>query len=516
MLNNIFSVFLKIYKIPHTLDYSKKMYNDMPYSNSMYGLGYLFNQYQISNECVKFNNKKRIINWDTLKSPLIIILKKSFVIIAKITNEEASIIDTFGNETKISIENLLVDWDGYALILRPTLNSSEPNLPAHKNDRNKAKAKRLLSIMGVCAILMLALSHIRLSNRIECYIFLFINCIGLFVTLMLLQKELNISSKLIDRICSIIPGSNCNLSVNNIIPYGIFSFSELGCSYFMTNLIVIIVNYNYLATIGVFSLLSIPFCIWSVLYQKFKLKNWCFLCLLIVSILLLQSMFFVISGSLINYKISYLSFFYIGFIYFSFSCVINYIMAFLKKNRTNINWKEQFLKLKYSDIFIDAFHRQLSTCDINEDNCSCMIFGNLSSSRTFTIVSNPFCNPCADMHKRIDKSFLKDACIRYVFTYFSEELSIINKYFIAAYLKLGSYETWKLLGAWYNGGIEKGINFFTPYDLDTNSNEVSDEFTKQKVWRTNNSIKGTPTVFFNNHRVEYPFKMEDYLFIITK
>ncbi|MDR1115120.1 MAG: thioredoxin domain-containing protein [Tannerella sp.] len=89
------------------------------------------------------------------------------------------------------------------------------------------------------------------------------------------------------------------------------------------------------------------------------------------------------------------------------------------------------------------------------DADSQILFGNPDAKLTITIFSNPFCNPCAKMHKRVD-NLLKETggnvCIQYIFSSFNEDLSYANRYFNAIYLEKGKATAMKLYADWFERG----------------------------------------------------------------
>ena len=54
---------------------------------------------------------------------------------------------------------------------------------------------------------------------------------------------------------------------------------------------------------------------------------------------------------------------------------------------------------------------------------SAIIFGNPNAKMLVTILSNPHCNPCARMHKRVEELLGtedKEICVQYVFSSFNK------------------------------------------------------------------------------------------------
>jgi hypothetical protein len=67
--------------------------------------------------------------------------------------------------------------------------------------------------------------------------------------------------------------------------WGIFGWSEIGLGYFAANVIILLFLPHLITYSVIINILTLPFTVWSVWYQKVKARQWCSLCL-IVQILL--------------------------------------------------------------------------------------------------------------------------------------------------------------------------------------------------------------------------------------
>ena len=65
-----------------------------------------------------------------------------------------------------------------------------------------------------------------------------------------------------------------------------FSWSEIGVAYFFTNTFIAVYVEDWLPYVYVLNLLSLPYPIWSIGYQKFVAKKWCILCVIVQIVIL--------------------------------------------------------------------------------------------------------------------------------------------------------------------------------------------------------------------------------------
>ena len=137
-------------------------------------------------------------------------------------------------------------------------------------------------------------------------------------------------------------------------------------------------------------------------------------------------------------------------------------------------------------------------------------FGNKNSNIVVTVFSNPYCNPCATMHRRLQNLYASNSClIRYVFTSFSLEWNIINKYLIAVYQQYGAEKAWKVYTEWYDNGKYSQEHFFDKFHLDMDSDDIEHEFQRHEQWRNTTKFSATPTVLVNGYKLPYGYRIEE-------
>lgn len=135
-------------------------------------------------------------------------------------------------------------------------------------------------------------------HSLNSVVLLVFNSIGLFFSTLLYFEYLDIESDTTQKICGLIKNSDCNkVSVSKGSKlFKLFHLSEIGCAFFLVNIIAIIIFNINISIISLVSICSLVFCIWSPLYQKFFVKKWCALCLLTVLILIIQFLFLLFRG----------------------------------------------------------------------------------------------------------------------------------------------------------------------------------------------------------------------------
>jgi hypothetical protein len=141
-----------------------------------------------------------------------------------------------------------------------------------------------------------------------------------------------------------------------------------------------------------------------------------------------------------------------------------------------------------------------------------IIFGASNCKLHITILSNPYCNPCALMHKRVEK-LLKDTnhqvCVEYILSSFTDELESTNKFLIAAALQKDKAEMLRIFSDWFEKGKPQRDGFFKDLNLDMSRPEIEAEFQKHKEWKEETKLRATPAILVNGYKLPENYRIED-------
>jgi len=173
--------------------------------------------------------------------------------------------------------------------------------------------------------------------------------------------------------------------------------------------------------------------------------------------------------------------------------------------------KQEINAIKANEKVFDALLTQQSFYEVSKED-SQIFFGNPDADLKITIFTNPFCNPCATMHKRVEK-FLQEAngdvCVQYIFSSFSPDLDFANKYLVAACLQNERSEFEYIIADWFERGKPLREAFFSDLNLDIEDTQVEIEFQKHEAWREKTKLRATPTILVNGYKLPDNYKIED-------
>ncbi|RZK43163.1 MAG: hypothetical protein EOO90_04145 [Pedobacter sp.] len=180
--------------------------------------------------------------------------------------------------------------------------------------------------------------------------------------------------------------------------------------------------------------------------------------------------------------------------------------------------KSQLKKFKYnSDLFNQALKNQPRYA--LPDDLMPIVLGNPEAKTTITMVSNPFCGPCAKTHQVLDQ-WLKtrdDVKIKIVFTTTDQdgdENTKISRHVSALSLLNDAELLGKALNDWYKQGDKKYEEWAGRYPVEYNANFAA-VTARQKEWLKMAEITHTPTLFVNGYKLPDPYQLEDIKHLLT-
>lgn len=507
---NILTASLSRLGVKYTDYYANKLFNEHPHKYNLYGISSMLSEYNILTTGIKVSDKRS--NLDKLEVPFIAHIGHDFIVVFKITKNnvyyqwEDKII-------KINKDNFINTWSGITLLIEKNKDSIEPNYTEHKKYFLLKNIQFITCIIAVFILSLLLIFTNRTYNNLGIILIILLNIIGTCIGYILVQKQINTNSNYADKICSLFKKSDCNNILESKAAkfLGIIGWSEIGFGYFVANVIALIIHPELIYIFAIINIMTLPYTIWSVLYQKFKAKQWCPLCLLVQIIFWLIFIIDVLYA-FININFIKLDQFIAYLCLYAVSILgTNLLIPKLSTNEKIETITQEINSLKMKDEVFEAYLKKQPHYEINNTNSN-ILFGNIKSDFVITILTNPHCSPCAVMHKRV-KTFLEkngdNVCLRYIFSSFNKDLDYTGKFLTAVYLQKEKKEAMRILSEWYDKGKYQKEDFFRKYKEININKEVEEEYKKHQIWRKNNGISATPTIFINGYVLPDIYKIEE-------
>lgn len=268
--------------------------------------------------------------------------------------------------------------------------------------------RNTFSIISIA--IFIALFFLNRPSLFETFYFI-LSTIGIGVSYLIIQHDLGIDSKIVNTICSQeSKTTNCNAVLNSkgATLFKNIKLSDISFIYFIALTLLSaffsMANLDFVLLFQI-SLLSVPIISYSIYYQAVIVKNWCTLCLIIVTILTFQAslIFFVESFKL---NVSVLSILIIALSFLSTASLWLLIAAKLKKEQEFKTSKIEATKFKRNFDLFNTLLEKSETINTTIPISNEIIFGNKNAPLNIIVVTNPFCGHCKGVHSLVE-SILK-------------------------------------------------------------------------------------------------------------
>ena len=283
--HTIVSDFLTALKVPFTKDYTEQRFETLPFK-TLFGVTQLLKEYGVESSGYRISDKNEVTN---IPVPFIAQTQGGLVIVTKVDAQSVLYLTQGVTET-ISEDEFAKAWTGVVLIANVSSDAKEPGYSKHKTELFFNRAKKVL--LFILAALLIAYLYVvnELWKYWSVWALTAIDIFGIWLTYMLVQKSLSIKNVVADKVCGVLQEGGCDkiLKTDASSFFGIFSWSEVGFSYFGLSFLVMLISPQTIHWLALINICCLPFTLWSIWYQKFKAKHWCTLCVCVQMSLWLQ------------------------------------------------------------------------------------------------------------------------------------------------------------------------------------------------------------------------------------
>lgn len=517
---SVVTKWLKQYKVKHSKTFIERNLLSHPDYPSLYSITDTLATINVNAKCV-VANKNDIHN---LQAPFLIHYntgaQMDFVLVEKIRPDGVLLYNGVSHQN-VEVADFVMNWSG----VLSYVDEYDPNMksPAHKEDFKKDKLLQWLSIAALVAfVLVFSIAQMRNFNTFG-FVYVSLSVIGAFVSLLILLKEIGVQSNLAAKICSTNKTATCEnvlqSKMSNITQW--LHVSDLSSIYFMASVaysLVLTISGNiYLlnGTVTVISLLAFPITLLSLFYQKFVIKSWCRLCLLIVGVLWAQAALSIAYTRHIGSATTVVT----GIFYYSIvALLLGSVLLVLKTlGKQFLQYKSEqpkLLALKRNPKIFYPYLLQQAQMKTNVPQSAALILGNPHAPVIITAACNPYCNPCAAAHKVLDEildNHSDDVAIHIWFAVDAKELgderTVAAEYLIACYQEAESAaKQQQLIHDWFTWmDINK---FMQRYPL-SQPERYEQLLSEHITWAVDNRISKTPTIFIDGHLFPPMFQVQD-------
>ena len=277
----------KIYNIPISCRSIEQVVLTHPNYPSLQCVSDALDSWKVRHVVVKLSLEKL----RALDVPVIAHLKKrEYVWVTRITDSKVHYRGASGKEKTWGYDRFEQEWSGVALAIEDLTDAGEAN---YKKEIKEGIFKGFIaSSFAVLLIVLMCFSwtnDTQTSFLPKLLLFIF-NAIGCYISYILIRQEKRQSSALSNKFCKIGKHIDCREVTSS--QYSSFlnfiSWAELGAVCFGSMLFWVAItplSNDCLSPLWWFSLLVLPFTLWSLFVQAFIIRKWCLFCCSVVLLL---------------------------------------------------------------------------------------------------------------------------------------------------------------------------------------------------------------------------------------
>ncbi len=517
----------------HSIDITKTtLRNELqihPQYPSLLALGDVLTKFRIPNTAARLSLTKL----KNLPCPFLVSLirekdgKPDFSIVKEMTSSNVILSQENSSDQTMTLDEFEKVYSGVAFVIEKANKSGEADYE-RKNAEEKLNAFLLDISLWVIPLLItfniiLFLSRNEFTGSILLTsLYQAISLIGWSVCVLIMWHEVDGQNKALKKVCGIGQEvSNCDLVMQSGAGKILgFSWGNVGFAYFSMLLLIQIesqFSQNIIGFIAPFlSCVSIIFVPFSIVYQKYIIKKWCRMCLLVQGILVVH--FFI---ALIGFEVASDSFSHIPKIDFLVPIVFGglipllggkYLTDLLKEKKNLKEANRELTKSRFdASILISALRLQ-SKLESDPRDLG-ILLGNPDAKHKVIKVCNPYCGPCAAVHNIVDDLVDNDSfSVQIIFTATNSESdrsALPVRHFLSI-AKLGDDDlTRKMLHDWYDDPVKDYADFAKKYPLQNGSDQYNDMIDKMSVWCNKTQISFTPTFFVDGHQLPNTYTISE-------
>ncbi len=512
--DNLFIQILEILLIKYTEDFTIRFYESHPHKNNLLGLSEMLRYYKIENVAAEIQKTQESLS--SLDVPFVAYVDHEFVLVRHVS-AEAITYSWRGKSITLSIPVFLERWSGIVLLFESSDESIEPDYKEHR----KEYLRQQIVIACFVFLLLALIGCAFITNRgmeIGIWGLWGGHVIGASFCGVLLSREILGSDKYVNKICSLfLKSSDCNGTLDSQASHFLgISWSVFGLGYFLSAILSIALSPQYVIYTETLNIIALPYTAWSVWYQKFKVKQWCALCLSVQATVWITFLISLFSIGMDFNQWNLFTFITIGCIYGLVILSLHFIVTLYAKEKQIQRSYNKLSRIKLNTAVFKTLLNGQPQYDINKNIG--ILLGNKDAEEWISIISNPHCTPCAKLHSQIEKllkEYKEKICIQIILTSFSKDLEPSAMLLTSMYLQNSESDYLRFLSDWYAKGRHQKENYYKRYRLNPNDKEMLANFHAQNEWVRRNTISSTPTVLINGYLLPEEYDLKDMPYLIN-
>ncbi|MEL6557264.1 MAG: vitamin K epoxide reductase family protein [Bacteroidota bacterium] len=496
--------------------------------NVQYTRKYILDNYSQSNNTIDLNAVTILLDYFHIDSLLVKISKDEldeldfpcltslededgklqYIVLTEVRDDRVEYIDHSEKKITASLSDFLDKWSMICILIDATDQKAENNYQTNKKQNRIRKNISSFTALFLCIGFLLAVSNISFAVfTLPLVSLLIIKLIGIFVTLSIISKEIGLKSKIFDNICTSGKFDCAKVVRSPNSSFLGFNLSEVGVTYFTATTILLLLTtseQSFWQILTILSFIGLAFTFFSLYLQAFKLKSWCFLCLIVLALIWLEYLAIILFKGISLTDLSLINTQTIGISLLTLSA-ISLSVYYLRNSRIRLEtFRNQ--RLKYF-----LFKEKIDNIDILMKNgtplrspniSDHLEIGSSSAEHQLTIVTHPHCKACRNKYpelREVLQTFSEYISIKVVISYDVRFIELTH--YMMQYLERGEDKLGFLDFCFTKTTNLESIRKHFPIDLEQNKPDF-------QRWLKVNELDYTPCYILDNRIVDTDFELK--------
>jgi uncharacterized membrane protein len=516
-------------KIPFTTSYVTTTLKEHPAFPSLLSISDTLDEFKIENASLRIP-KDKLTEIEGAFIAHMQTMGGSFAFVDKIENDTVTYLNGDNKWVTEPVADFSNKWDGVVLVAEANPKSVEPGY-ADNRRKESLNNLRLPFILGATFIIALIATWFATQDSAVTnwayWALLLVKLAGIVTSVLLLIQTVDKDNPFTNQICKLNKKTDCNSILQSkaaSIFGGLVSWSEVGLYYFGGGFIALLLaaisnNAAVLTMLAVINILALPYTIYSVYYQARIAKLWCVLCLIVQGLLWLELAAGFTFLNFSNFAPDLQSFAILFVSYIVPVLVWVFIKPFIKKSLQVDPMKVSYVRLKGNSDIFNSYLQTQRQVQLHNGMAS-VVQGNPEAEFTVTMVTNPYCGPCASAHSKLEELVDKYGEHFKMVTVFTageaedDHRRKVARHMIGIYQQKGKEAAHEAYHDWYTSNAKDFDVWAGKYPIDNNDASLNDTVEQHRKWCDEVHIEFTPTIFVNGFQLPEAYQVDDLKYFI--
>lgn len=484
---------------------------------SLLSLSETLDEWQVDNAAIQLGHVEQLRELPTPFVAYHTEQKGYYILVQAITNGEVSYMEPVTRQYHTeTLEEFSKHWSGVVLLAEKTGQSGEADYAISRQREIIENLRWPLILTGTLFLVGLGLQTISESLTSSGWLWFLTKSVGLGLSLLLIQKELGYSNDLTDRLCSVTGKAGCDVVLNAPAATlgGMLSWSDVGLVYFSGSLLMsLLAGFQPIlwSLVGALAILALPYTVFSLYYQGVIARQWCTLCLGVQAVLLTEGILAVWQG--VRFPTTAQPYGWaLAALLLPAICWLA-LKPVLQIAIETGSLRQKLARFKNNpDLFAALLQQQAAAPSWLPD--SVITLGNPDAKHVITVVTNPYCGPCAAMHEALETLLARRTSLKanVIFTACDGPGSRSTQV-LRHLLALPETDT-EALTDWYKQPIKDYAAWVSRWPTETETVPI-DVLKQHCDWCQQARISATPTVFVDGYILPDLYRLDDLKWVLS-